>query len=156
MLIFFLATAIFQARWLDRGFYLQCSHVDEGLVFSGAIHRASHSRQEETAGVLDLWVVATCSDGTGDTFRCARCRQEKLRLWLMLWDERDTFSSQHHHWTWFDLCLACCSLFPIHPPRLCSLWQELLLLVPCPMLFHCCLGPLITENNNNHNLRNQS
>lgn len=87
--LFFLATEIFQARWLDRDCYLQCSHLDKVLVFSGAVCQAPHSWQQETAGALDLCVVATCSDGTGDTFRCARCRWEKLRLWLMLWDQRD-------------------------------------------------------------------
>lgn len=52
------------------------------------------------------------------------------------------------------LCLACCNLFPIQPPRLFSLCMELPLLVPCSE-FHCCLGPVITENNN-HNLGNQN
>lgn len=92
---FLITTAIFQARTLDRHFHHQCSHLDKGLVFSGAVCQESHSWQQETAGALDPWAAATCTDGTGNTFRCARCRWEKLRLWLMLWDPRDVFSSQH-------------------------------------------------------------
>lgn len=85
---FLLATAIFQVRRADRHFHHQCSHLDKGLVSSGALCQKSHSWQQETAGALDLWVAATCSDGAGDPFRCARCRWEKLRFSLMLWDLR--------------------------------------------------------------------
>lgn len=53
------------------------------------------------------------------------------------------------------LRLACCNLFPIQLPCLFCLSMKLPLLVPCPELFHCCLGPVITENNT-LNLRNQN
>ncbi|PKU35730.1 hypothetical protein llap_13966 [Limosa lapponica baueri] len=36
---------------------------------SGAVCPASGSWQQKTAGALDLWVIASGSDGTGDTFR---------------------------------------------------------------------------------------
>lgn len=147
---FLITTAIFQARTLDRHFHHQCSHLDKGLVFSGAVCQESQSWQQETAGALDPWAAATCTDGTGNTFRCARCRWEKLRLWLTLRDPRDVFSSQHRP------SLPCMlQSFSYSPPCLLSLCMQLPLLVPCPELFHCCLGPVITENNY-HNLRNQN